>query len=170
MNQVINVLDRIAGTLSKPIIWIVYGFLILSATLVFIEVITRYGFSVSHAMAAETSKYALMVGAFLLAGVLVRKDEHFSIVIVIDRVKGKTKKIFKGINVTVNLIVSILIFAYSIPIVLHDYGAQTLTESFTFKVWWLHLSALIIGLGFLFFCCLVEFLKFFFRHDTPEEM
>jgi len=169
MAPLIKVLDNISESLSKLLIWVGYALISISGLLVFIEVITRYGFGVSHAMAAETSKYFLIVCAFLLAGVFVRRDEHFCIVVVVNYLKGKTKKICRAITIIVNLTVSILIFAMSFTIVIHDYQTQSLTESFTFKIWWLHFSSLIIGLGFLSFSCIVEFLKFFFGHDTQKK-
>jgi TRAP-type C4-dicarboxylate transport system permease small subunit len=108
--------SRQEGTFERVMVavnrWIVIAMMAVMATLVFMNVISRYIFNHSIIWAEEASQYLMVWVAFLGAGLALRQGRHVAIEILQDRLPSTVRRM------TRHLVALLLIVFMGILIVL----------------------------------------------------
>jgi TRAP-type C4-dicarboxylate transport system permease small subunit len=92
--------------------WVVIAMMAVMATLVFMNVVSRYIFNHSIIWAEEVSQYLMVWVAFLAAGLALRQGRHVAIEILQDRLPSRARRM------TRHLVALLLIVFMGILIVL----------------------------------------------------
>jgi len=101
--------ERVIVTVNR---WIVISMMAVMATLVFMNVVSRYIFNHSIIWAEEVSQYLMVWVAFLGAGLALRQGRHVAIEILQDRLPSRARRM------TRHLVALLLILFMGILIVL----------------------------------------------------
>jgi TRAP-type C4-dicarboxylate transport system permease small subunit len=101
--------ERVIVTMNR---WIVIAMMAVMATLVFMNVVSRYIFNHSIIWAEEVSQYLMVWVAFLGAGLALRQGRHVAIEILQDRLPSRARRM------TRHLVALLLIVFMGILIVL----------------------------------------------------
>jgi TRAP-type C4-dicarboxylate transport system permease small subunit len=113
--------------------WIVFGMMMVMATLVFVNVVCRYALGFSIIWAEEVSQYLMIWIAFLGAGLALREGRHVGLEMLQDRLPVRVSRGLRGA-------IAVLILAFL--------GAVTLLGiQFSLFVWSQETPVLNISLG-----------------------
>jgi C4-dicarboxylate transporter DctQ subunit len=141
MDKIIKGMD----VLFKWIMLVAVALLLLCVLLVNVSVLLRYVFSVSFQWTEEMARYLHIGIVILLLGPLVWKSVHINMDLIIQKTRGKTKKIIRiaGELATLFLITYTFIYAYKWVAQLLTYRIKTFST--VFEQWQ---PSMIIPLGF----------------------
>lgn len=125
------------------------------AILITCEVISRYLFRQPLGWSVEFSEWALLGITFLGAGLVLRRDGHVRVDIVINALRGRVRAAVDLIAVFICLGVSLLAFYYTMKTTYYEYQSGVVTiQVVRFPRFWL---LTLIPLGFFFLA--IEWLR-----------
>lgn len=130
--------DRVSTSLGKVIQWLAIGVMAFSALLVCTEVFTRYVLGFSQAGVQLGALYLIICFMFLLAGPMVKTDEHISFGFVYDRLWGWRLRVAQLIITLTGVVVTAFTAGSSLrmTLVLKQWG-QT-TDFPGYRTWWIY--------------------------------
>jgi TRAP-type transport system small permease protein len=81
---VINILTKLDRVLSGAVRWVVILMMALMTVVVFSQVMARYFFNFSLSWTEEIARFAFVWLSFMGAAILVRRDEHIRVTMLVD--------------------------------------------------------------------------------------
>lgn len=146
--QAIDRIDKIAENIEKPIWFISWIILAFITFLSFIIVILRYGFGMGYLWMDELCRYGFVTIIYLWAGPIVRENGHLQLDFFLKHLSDRWQHFHSAIVNLIQFGICLFFIKYGISLIKISILLDESTESFFFKVWWLHLL-IGIGIGFL---------------------
>ena len=164
-------LESILDGLSKYIIWFSVITLLVMVVMVNASVLLRYVFSISFQWMEELVRYMHIGIVILLCGPLIWSKSHITMDLIVQKTKGKTKKIVRIIGEICTLILVSFTFVHACSWVEQLLEYRITTFSTVFEQWQ---PSMIIPLGFgiatLFITALIIHEIVHFNTEDEEEI
>lgn len=159
---------RALDWIEKAAVKLCSVFLIVAVVGAFAEVVSRYVFGKSHAYMMELTVLMWVFGSFLLAGVILRRDEHIKFTLLLGKLKGRARQRVDAAIVAIVLVYSVLLAWSGIAhvIVLKAGGVRSMSELW-YPLW---PTRLILPLSaVLLFLYSIERLAHLLRHSHDQQ-
>ena len=160
-------IDKIADYIDRPV-WIVSWILLAGITMLsFVIVMMRYAFDVGYIWLDEICRYSFACIVYLWAGPIIRKNGHLQLDFILKRLPVRWQYLHSAVVNFGQLLVAFLFVYWGSTLIGLSKMLDETTESFVFKVWWLHtIVAVSMGLiGLYSGLHTVQSLSMFFQND-----
>jgi TRAP-type transport system small permease protein len=97
---VINILTKLDRALTGAVRWVVILMMALMTAVVFSQVLARYFFNFSLSWSEEIARFAFVWLSFMGAAILVRRDEHIRVTMVVDALPTPVWAITRALEYT----------------------------------------------------------------------
>lgn len=158
--KILKAIDYSTEKVIESLVCIILGADLL---LILVEITTRYFFAVSRSYMEEIPKYSLPIIAFLMMGILLKRQSHIAVDIIPTVLKNKPKAM-AGLRVLIHLVTGLgafgLLYA-SILITQFNYRSGRMTRmEFDIPAWTLYLG-LILGAAILILYAIASMVQAF---------
>jgi len=149
---------RLFSVLKRTLDAVAGASLMFITLLGFVEVVGRYVFGVSHDWAEELLRYGFILTVFLLGGALIPTNEHLSMALLSDKLKGRGKQVHSVVVNLVGFLLSIFTCYWAIDMIAAAARLRLMGSSYLFPLKYVYLIVP-VGMGIYALFSLIEIVK-----------
>ncbi|WZL72840.1 TRAP transporter small permease [Clostridiaceae bacterium 35-E11] len=145
-----NIIKRVTNFYNKAEEYLLVVSLAFTVVLVFIQVIMRYVFNQSISWSEELCRYIFIWQVWLGASLGFRTNQHISIEMVYDKLKGRNRIVYKIISYIITLAFNIFLVKYGFQLVETMITRGTVSSGMRIPLYIVYLSVPVSSLVIVF--------------------